>query len=218
MKGLICKDLCQLWEICLGFGLFAVVGCGLVCLGLRTLLFLFTLPMFFGFLLFSAFSADESSRWNLFARTLPVSPLQCAAARGITGLILLGLGGLSQLLLGGVLGFGLGIRDSLGMVVYSCLLSLAAMLVFCGVMMPLCLWLGVERAQIVLWSAWFVFCLGITALGKISAVRGWPVPFLSDLSVSQNFAGLGRLCAVCLVVGGLVYLLCIRISAGLLRR
>lgn len=216
MKGLICKDLFQLREICPGFGLFVVAGCGLVCLGLQTLLFLFTLPMFFGFFLFSTFSADESSRWNLFARTLPVSPLQCAAARGITGLILLGLGGVFQLLLGGVLGFGLGIRDGLGMVGYSCLLSLAAMLVFCGMMMPLCLWLGVERAQTLLWSAWFVICLGTAALGKLAVTRGLPVSFLSALSASQNFAG--WLCVVCLAVGGLVYLLCIRISAGLLRR
>ena len=81
MKGLFLKD----WYGLLGMYkknlLLVLVLYAALSMILNMPFFLFMTPWLLGFYTLSSFSLDESCRWNLYARTLPVSSRQIVGGK-----------------------------------------------------------------------------------------------------------------------------------------
>lgn len=81
MKGLFLKD----WYGLLGMykkNLMLLLSVyALLSLLLNMPFFLFLIPWLMGFYTLSSFSLDEACRWNLYARTMPISPRQVVGGK-----------------------------------------------------------------------------------------------------------------------------------------
>lgn len=92
MKGLLYKDLSTVWNAYKKNLLLVVVLYSFLSYSTDTEFFAYFLVFLLGMYACTSMSFDEACHWDVYARTLPVTPARQVASKYVTGLIWIGLG------------------------------------------------------------------------------------------------------------------------------
>ena len=199
MKGLLLKDLYQLWKYCRTFLLIVVVFLGVSFVNAENLFFSLYPAMICGILPMTLLSYDERTGWNQYSAALPCSRAQIVSAKYLLGLMIEVADLAVSLTATAVASGGSGAAGSL--------LTLGAILWFVGlvtpsILMPVVLWLGTEKGRIV-----YMFMIALIAGAGAAVMRTKTLETIQGVS-SVPFAAMALGATV---VYGLSWLLSLRL-------
>ncbi|MBQ7737774.1 MAG: ABC-2 transporter permease [Oscillospiraceae bacterium] len=199
MKGLLLKDLYQLWKYCRTFLLIVVVFLGVSFVSPENLFFSLYPAMICGVLPMTLLSYDERTGWNQYSAALPCSRVQIVSAKYLLGLMIEVVVLAVSLTATAVASGSSGAAGSL--------LTLGAILWFVGlvtpsILMPVVLWLGTEKGRIV-----YMFMIALIAGAGAAVMRTKTLESIQSVS-SVPFAAMALGATV---VYGLSWLLSIRL-------
>jgi len=167
MKGLLYKDLAMIFNAYKkNFFLVLVIYSGMAW-AMEMPFMLYAMVFLVGMYAVSSLSFDENSRWDVYARTLPVTPGQIVAAKYLLALGFMAAGvGVALAVLCGidlVRGAGLG---GVSVNLSGCLGALAMVLLYHAVSFPLSYKLGSTKAR-----SYVLMAMSFLALGIFFAAR-----------------------------------------------
>lgn len=167
MKGLLYKELVSILDAYKKNLILMVVLYGTLAVTLDMPFMLYALIFMMGLYALSSLSFDESSRWDAYARTLPLPAGQLVAAKYLVGLLCMAGGSLlaMALLLGTDLARGQGF-ENLTFHLTGIAAALMVALLYSAVSLPLSYKMGAAKAR-----SGVMMAMGILFLAVYGAVR-----------------------------------------------
>ena len=212
MSGLLWKDILVSRKNLKFYVLFLLAYFALAVLGIFDVTFVTSFSTVILMMVpVSAFSFDETAKWDRFARSFPLPPRTIVGARYLfTLLILLVVAAFSSVC--AVLIDLLHIGDALLIENIAAMLgSMGAGLFIVDAMLPLCYKLGAERARPYLFAVIFIPFIAIFLLLEFGPDLGLSLEFLNQMPETSALGVIALLPLAGLVCLGLSFLLSCRI-------
>mgnify|MGYP000880602443 CR=1 FL=1 len=211
MTGLILKDIINLKKYIKQLGL-VLVAFTFIGISLKSPSYIiFMMILFTTMMTVTSMAYDESTKWDKYALTMPISRKDLAKSKYVLLVIFALSGGIISLILGFIISKVTGVGDYKELLLTSGSVSLVS-LVLVGILLPIIFKLGTEKARIIMLIIFILPTILITGFSKlIRLFKGLSIPQPTEEQIRY-------LCYASPFIVLLILFISYRLSVGILNK